>query len=340
MDKINPGESVFVSVIVPCYNEERTIQLLLKALLKQSFPLDKMEVVIADAESEDQTIEKIREFSALEPSLNIRVVKNFQRTIPAAVNLAAREAKGKYLVRLDAHSIPDKNYIKNSVDLLESGQAQNVGGIWDIQPGNQTCVAKAIARAASHTFGAGDAGYRLAAKAGFVETVPFGAFAKETFENLGGFNEDLLSNEDYEFNARLKKAGGKIWLDPSIKSQYFARKNFSELARQYSRYGYWKFRMLRSHPSTLRWRQAIPPIFVSIILGVTLLSLFWQFARIILAAILMIYLTSLLLVSISEVIKTRKICYLNLIVAFAIMHLCWGGSFIFSMVIHKTRRIN
>ncbi len=321
-----------VSVIIPCYNEGETIQLLLQALLEQTYPSTQMEVVIADALSEDDTRAKIAQFADDHPELRIIVVDNPKRTIPAAVNTAAQAAKGTYLVRLDAHSVPDQEYIALSVQMLKEGIADNVGGVWEIEPGQDSCIAKAIAAAASHPLGAGDALYRIAKKAAFVDTVPFGAFSKEIFNKVGCFDESLLSNEDYEFNTRLRLSGGKVWLDPRIRSRYFARKNLKQLARQYWRYGYWKLRMLKRYPKTIRWRQAIPPLFVFGVILFIILALFSNFARIILAGILGIYLTILLVFSILEAIKRRNICYLYMVLAITVMHFSWGMGFLYSAV--------
>ena len=123
-------------------------------------------------------------------------------------------------------------------------------------------MAQSIAAAASHPLGVGDALYRHASKASQVDTVPFGAFKRELLALVGFFDESLLTNEDYEFNTRIRKSGGTIWLDPAIRSVYFARPTLAALARQYSRYGFWKWRMLRRYPETLRWRQGLPPLFV------------------------------------------------------------------------------
>jgi len=319
-----------ISIIVPCFNEERTIQLLLQAILNQNIEPEKMQVVIADAMSTDNTRSKIEEFAFKNSRLSIRIVDNIRRTIPAAINLAANSAQGDYLLRLDAHSVPDSNYIQNSIDLLRSGKAQNVGGIWEICPGNGTCIAKAIARAVAHPLGAGDAGYRINAKSGFVDTVPFGAFKKSDFVSLGGFDEELLSNEDYEFNTRLRQNGGKVWLDSSIRSKYYARKDLAELANQYWRYGFWKNRMLRKYPKSLRWRQALPPFFVLSMIILGILSIFAPFARIILATGVGFYLLALFSSSIIESVKKRDGCYLKMAFAFATIHFCWGGGFLYS----------
>jgi len=319
-----------ISIIVPCFNEEKTIQLLLQAILDQNIEPEKMEVVIADALSTDNTRLKIQEFALINPRLSIRIVDNIKRTIPTAINLAAYSALGEYLLRLDAHSVPAGDYIQNSIDLLRSGKAQNVGGIWEIKAGSDTCIAKAIARAAAHPLGAGDAGYRISAKSGFVDTVPFGAFKKADFVRLGGFDEDLLSNEDYDFNTRLRRNGGKVWLDTSIRSKYYARKNLAELGKQYWRYGFWKNRMLRKFPNSLRWRQAIPPLFVltMIILGIS--SIFAPFARIILGTGVGLYLLALFTSSIIESVIKKDGCYLLMAIAFATIHFCWGGGFLYS----------
>jgi len=326
------------SIIIPCYNEERTIPLLLKAILTQDYPTKKLEVIIADAMSSDGTRDVIQHFKNDHSNINLRVVDNPKRTIPAGVNAAVYAAKGKYLLRLDAHSIPNESYISTSIGVLKDGVAENVGGIWQIQPAENTCIAKAIAAAAAHPIGAGDALYRISEKATYVDTVPFGAFSKETYQRLGGFNESLLSNEDYEFNTRLRLAGGRIWLDPRIRSQYYARKNLKELSKQYWRYGFWKLRMLKKFPQTLRWRQAIPPLFVFSFILLGLLSFFFEIARIILATGWSIYLAFLGFFSLVETIKRKNICYLLMIFALFVIHFSWGSGFITSGLI-KSREV-
>jgi succinoglycan biosynthesis protein ExoA len=225
-----------VSVIVPCYNEQATIRLLLDALRKQTFPCANMEVVIADGLSTDGTREAIAAFQADFPDLSVRVIDNTLRTIPSGVNRAIEASRGGIILRLDAHSKPFPDYVENCVKALEEGQGDNVGGVWEIQPGADTWIAKSIAVAAAHPLGVGDALYRHARYAAEVDTVPFGSFKRELISRIGFFDESLLTNEDYEFNARIRKAGGRIWLDPSIRSVYFARSTLQELARQYWRY--------------------------------------------------------------------------------------------------------
>ncbi len=323
-------ESVETSIIIPCYNEERTIPLLLDAILAQDYPTNRLEVIIADAMSEDGTRKAIYRFASDHPNLKLRVVDNPKRTIPAGINAAARVAEGEYLLRLDAHSVPNVRYISTSISVLKDRIAENVGGIWQIQPAENTCIAKAIAAAAAHPLGAGDALYRISQKATYVDTVPFGAFSKQSFDKLGGFNEKLLSNEDYEFNTRLRLSGGRIWLDPRIRSRYYARRNLKELSKQYWRYGFWKFRMLKKYPQTLRWRQAIPPLFVLSFILLGFFSFFFEIARIILATGWIIYLAFLGFFSLVETIKRKNICYLLMTFALIVIHFSWGSGFLTS----------
>jgi succinoglycan biosynthesis protein ExoA len=322
-----------VSVIVPCYNEQATIRLLLAALREQTFPRADMEVLIADGMSTDGTRVAITAFQEDYPDLRIRVVDNPLRSIPSGLNRAIEASRGGIIIRLDAHSKPYPDYIANSVKALDDGRGDNVGGVWEIQPGADTWVAQSIAVAAAHPLGVGDALYRHARYAAEVDTVPFGAFKRELIDRLGRFDESLLTNEDYEFNARIRKAGGRIWLDPSIRSVYFARPTLQELARQYWRYGYWKWRMLRKYPDTLRWRQALPPSFVLGLAGSSILSIFVPFFRILLAVVLLLYFSILLLAGMGSAVQRGNphlIAGLPLVVP--VMHISWGGGFLWSIL--------
>lgn len=320
------------SVIVPCYNEERTIQLLLKALSHQTYPIDKLEVVISDALSTDSTREKIKDFKAETPNLAVRVVENTARTIPAGVNSAASAARGEILVRLDAHSEPNPEYIETSVTLLLEGKADNVGGVWQIHPGADTCIAKAIALAAAHPLGVGDAKYRVSSRAQFVDTVPFGAFYREKFFAIGAFDETLLANEDYEFNARLQQLGGKVYMDPRIISRYHARPNLRKLAVQYWRYGFWKVKMLQRFPDTLRLRQAIPPLFVGSLVFLAVFGIVFPFARIILLGEIILYLCALISAGLICMLQKRKKACLLMPAAIIVMHFSWGSGFLYSLI--------
>ena len=322
-----------VSIIVPCYNEQSTIRLLLDALYRQTFSRAEMEVIVADGMSTDGTQDEIAAFQKEHPDLDIRIVDNAIRSIPSALNRAIDASHGEIIIRLDAHSKPYPDYVENCVAALEDERGDNVGGVWEIQPGANTWIAKSIAVAAAHPLGVGDALYRHAKHAAEVDTVPFGSFRRELIDRIGYFDETLLTNEDYEFNARIRKAGGRIWLDPSIRSTYFARSSLAELMRQYWRYGLWKWRMLRRYANTLRWRQALPPLFVSSIIVLAIITLFNPLFGLILLSELFIYFFILTIAGLQVGLQKRNpYLLLGLPMAISVMHISWGGGFLWSIL--------
>jgi succinoglycan biosynthesis protein ExoA len=322
-----------VSIIVPCFNEEKTIRLLLNALYAQTYPHAAMEVVIADGMSSDGTRQQVAAFQDEFPDLRLRVIDNPQRTIPAALNRAIATAQGEVIVRLDAHSVPRPDYVTRCVAALDAGLGDNVGGVWEIRPQGESWQARSIAAAASHPLGVGDAHYRYTTEAKVVDTVPFGSFKRALVERIGFFDESLLTNEDYEFNVRLRQSGGKVWLDPAIRSVYFARPTLGELARQYWRYGYWKARMVRRYPGTIRWRQALPPAFVASLFILGLGALWFPLVAWIFMIELASYVFILLLFGVQMGLKKIDIGLIfGVPLAIASMHLTWGSAFLWSLI--------
>lgn len=322
-----------ISIIIPCYNEESTIRLLLDAVYAQTYPRNEIEVVIADGGSSDGTAAQIQAFQNTHPDLIVHVVPNPRRVIPSALNAAIHAAQGNIIVRLDAHSVPQPDYVARCKDALDEGKGENVGGVWDIRPGGQDWQARSIAAVAAHPLGVGDALYRYTSQAREVDTVPFGCFRRSLVEKIGEFDETLLTNEDYEFNTRVRQSGGKVWLDPNIRSVYFARSSFTALARQYWRYGYWKLRMLKRYPGTVRWRQALPPVFVFSLLGLALLAPWWSLARELLAVEAGIYLVVLSAAGIQMAAKKKDLALAaGIPLGIATMHLSWGSGFLWSLI--------
>ncbi len=322
-----------VSIIIPCYNEQKRIRTLLAAIYAQTYPRDSIEVVIADGNSTDNTRAIIEGFTLTCPDLNIRLLDNPKRTIPSGLNKGIKASHGDIIIRIDAHSQPYPDYIERSVEALVSGLAENVGGVWEIQPGDQTWMAQSIAKAAALPIAVGDAMYRHATKPAYVETVPFGAFKREMLALIGFYDETLLSNEDYEFNTRILQSGGRIWLDPKIRSQYFARSTLVELSRQYLRYGYWKWKMLRRYPKTLRWRQALPPLFVLSLILTIIAAFFYHQLWIIPAGELIIYYLILMAVGFQTSIKSKNWkFFFGIPPAIATMHFSWGLGLLWSII--------
>jgi glycosyltransferase involved in cell wall biosynthesis len=289
--------------------------------------------------STDDTRAVIAGFQKDHADLDVRVVNNSVGTIPSGLNQAIRESSGEIIVRLNAHSMPIPEYVERCVAAHEAGKGDNVGGVWEIRAGAEAQMAKAISFAAAHPLGVGDAMYRLNAKAGAVDTVPFGSFRRTLIDRIGAFDETLLANEDYEFNTRVRESGGTVWLDPSIRSVYFSRSTLGKLANQYWRYGFWKFKMLERYPHTLRWRQALPPVFVLSLIILIVLSLLAAFALYLLAAQIIIYFSVLGLAGLKLAIEKRNwFLVFGLPLAISTMHISWGMGFLWSCILKLFRK--
>lgn len=326
-----------VSVIIPCYNEERFIGKVLENLVGQ-YESDRYEIIVVDGKSTDRTREVISDFQAQHAHLQVRLVENPVRNIPASLNLGIKNARGEIIVRMDAHSVPSENYVRRCVEALSDERVAIVGMPWRIEAGADTSSARGIALAVSHPFGIGDAKYRLSNSASaFVDTVPFGVFRKQLWQRLGGFNEELLANEDYDFNYRVRSQGGSILLDTSGHSVYFARPTFRALATQYFRYGRWKAQMVKLHPRSIKLRQLVAPAFVVSLIALTALSLWWKLALLALLAMMIVY-GSLAFVFAFRL--ARREGSLRLIpaicLAFFLIHVTWGSSFLLGLI-HSPR---
>lgn len=335
-----PSESApFVSVVIPCFNEEHFIGKVLETLIGQ-YDSRRYEIIVVDGGSTDKTREVVQDFMARTPEVSIRLVDNPARNIPAALNIGIREAVGDIIVRMDAHSIPANGYIECCLKLLDGPNVSVVGATWVVYPGAKTLIARAIALAVSHPFGVGDADYRRVGLTDVqdVDTVPFGVFRKSLWQTLGGFNEKLLANEDYDFNYRARRLGGRILLDPSGPCNYFARPRLRDLARQYFRYGHWKAQMVKLHPRSLRWRQVVAPLFVVALIVLTALSV-WR--RLALAALPLVVVPYVALAVFFAYKLSRREGDWRLLPAiagaFLIMHLSWGSSFLAGLI-HSPHR--
>lgn len=324
MTQAASGDSV--SVVIPCRNEGEAVVSLLDALCREAPPVH--EIVVVDNASSDDTAARVRAWTAAHPGAPLRFVTCVRIGQPAALNAGIRIATGDIIVRVDAHSRPDETYVPLAVATLQETEAGIVGGVWRIEPGSQTATARAIAVAASHPLGAGDAAYRIGgARPGrrAVDTVPFGCFYRSTWAALGGFNERILTNEDYEFAYRVRRSGRQVILDPRMQCVYRARPTIGALGAQYFRYGWWKGQMLRWHPRSLRWRQAVPAGFVACLLALLCVAPFVMAARAGLAALMALYGGTLLAAGIKAGIDRRDAAISTILPAtFATIHVMWG----------------
>lgn len=326
-------EGVKVSVVIPCFNEERFIGKALDQLVGQ-YESENYEIIVVDGMSEDGTRRVIEEFQGRHPELVVKVVDNPARNIPTALNLGVAAATGEIIARMDAHAVPCDGYIHRCVSVLSQTAAGAVGMPCMVRPGADTTIARAVAAAVSHPFGIGDAKYRLGAAGPLqepVDTVAFACFRKSLWEQLGGFNEGLLTNEDYDFNYRIRQSGREVILDRGGHCDYFARTTLAGVAAQYWRYGGWKAEMIRLQPQSIKLRHAVAPIFVLSLMLLSLASLLWFQAIFLLAAELVIYLVAAIVAGWHAVKRldgpTGKLVVLMPLV-FATIHVTWGLSFL------------
>jgi GT2 family glycosyltransferase len=199
------------------------------------------------------------------------VVDNPARIVPTALNRGIQMARGEVIVRVDGHTVIAPDYVSRCIAALRETGADNVGGL--MHASAESRVGQAIALATSSPFGVGGARFHYASEPGWVDTVYLGAYRREVFERIGGFDEELVRNQDDEFNFRLTRAGGKIWLDPQIRSAYSSRATLRALWRQYFEYGFWKVRVIQKHGRPASVRHLMPALFVMALAGGTLLSL-------------------------------------------------------------------
>jgi len=204
-----------VTVIVPCRNERRYIAACLDSILATAYPADRLEVLVVDGASDDGTRDAVRAYAAREP--RVRLLDNPRRSAPAALNLGIRAARGEIIARMDAHVVYPPHYLPVLVEaLLETG-ADNVGCPIVTLPADESATARAIACALSHPFGVGNSRFRIgSAVRREVDTVPFGCFRRDVFDRVGLFDEELIRNQDDEFNFRLIRSGGRVLLVPDV----------------------------------------------------------------------------------------------------------------------------
>ena len=326
----------FVSVVIPCLNEERFIGKALLNLADQYDP-DCYEIIVVDGLSKDRTREVISEFCNSRPDVSVTLVDNPERRIPTALNLGIEAARGEIIARLDAHAVASLGYIRRSVEVLRQKGVGVVGMPCQVCAGADTLMAKAIAMAVSHPFGIGDAKYRLgrgAVAQEAVDTVAFACFKKDLWLAIGGFDETLSANEDYEFNYRVRRHGKTVLLDKAEHCDYFARTTLKDLCVQYWRYGRWKARMILRHPSSIRLRQAVAPVFAASI-PVLLIAGFWlKTAWWLLALELGAYLLLALFFA-AKLARTSRAgmrLFFIMPLIFGAIHLTWGSGFLLGLV--------
>jgi succinoglycan biosynthesis protein ExoA len=313
-----------VSVVIACRNEQAYIEACVRSVLAQRSPTGGFELIVADGMSDDGTRSILRRLA--KESRRLRVVDNPHQIVSSGLNTAIRAARGKIIVRMDAHTEYAPDYINQCLAALADTGADNVGGPARTKANNYT---QAAVSAAYHSpFAVGGARFHNVDYEGYVDTVTYGCWRREVFDRIGPFDEALVRNQDDEFNLRLTKAGGKIWQSPRIKSWYRPRASLRGLFQQYMQYGYWKVAVMRKHRNVASWRHLVPASFLVALMSLALLAWWWIVALWALLALLTIYWISNLAASFLAAARSEWRFFPVLPLVFACYHFSYGFGFL------------
>jgi cellulose synthase/poly-beta-1,6-N-acetylglucosamine synthase-like glycosyltransferase len=315
-----------VSIIVPCRNEAGYLERSLGALRAQDYPAGRMEIIVADGMSEDGSDEIARSVLAGAEQA-WKVLPNTERITAAAFNLGLEHARGDVIVIASAHCELAPDYVRLAVATLERTGADCVGG--PVRTHGETAIARAIALALSSTFGVGGSMFRTRRDhSGFVDTVPFGAYRRDVFERVGAFDPGFVRNQDAELNFRITRSGGRIWLEPTLRSVYYSRATLGALWRQHFHTGASKVQILAKHGRMPRWGHYVPGAFVLATATAVLLAIVLRRPIIVLAIVVPYAVVALA----ATIWASRSRLYLAPLVAIAMptLHLSYGLGSLYS----------
>jgi len=300
----------------------------LESILQQEAPEGGFEVIVADGVSTDGTRQYLEQLCARNP--RVRFLNNPGRIVSTGLNAALREARGKVIVRMDAHTIYAPDYIKQCLAVLRETGADNVGG-----PMRTTAVSykERVIRAVFHSpFAVGGARSHNPDYEGYVDTVIYGCWKKSIFDRVGNFDEDLVRNQDDEHNLRIVRSGGKVYQCPRIRSWYHVRDSFRALVRQYMQYGYWKVLVIRNHRLPASIRHVVPAAFVGTLALLLFLGFFWHPALWVAAILAGFYVAAVIIASVVTAARSERKLLPLLPLAFACFHLGYGYGFIHGLL--------
>ena len=313
-----------VSLVIPCRNEGAGIRPVIESLLAQDYPPEHMELLFVDGQSTDETRVVIAECAGRRPHPAIRIISNPDITTPHAFNIGIRAARGSVIFTLGAHTRYSSNYVSGAVmELIESG-ADAVGSIAVTEPGAASLVAQAIARVLSCRFGVGGSLMRIGvSQPREADTASCPAYRREVFDRIGLFNTALTRNQDIELNLRLRRAGGRIIVDPRITSSYRARASLGALARNSFGNGYWVVRGTKVSRLPFSLRHLAPLGLVSALALTLVAGAFWRPALVAAAALFSAYAAAAIVAAIAAARGQWRLMP-ALLVAFPVLHFSYG----------------
>lgn len=323
----------FVTVVVPCRNEAKHIGRCLESILDNDYPSGQMEILVVDGMSEDRTREIVADYSARYPL--IRVVENRKKHIPAAMNVGIRAAQGERILKMDAHSTYQREYISRCVRYQDQYGAESSGGIAKIVPGADTLTARAIALGLASRFGSGNANVKVGVtKPTWSDSTAFGCFKKDLFERIGMYDEKLLSSSDLDLNQRIQAAGGRILVMPDIVVHYAADGELRAFGRHIFADGVWVSYVMKFGKRAWSWRHWVPGALVLSLLGTLALGALSRMFLWLGVGIAGMYAAASLVVSLQIAARRREWRYVFLLPAvYAVRHFVFGAGTLLGMVL-------
>lgn len=313
-----------VTVVMPVRNEGPFLAPCLEAVLSQDYPGQLLEVIVADGMSTDATRDIIRQFQSRHAT--VELIDNPGRIVPTGLNAAIQRARGEIIVRVDGHCVIAPDYVRRCVEHLRNDGVDGVGG--PVETVGETGLARVIAVAMGSTFGVGGSAFRTVHdRTTLADTIPFPAYTRAVILRAGPYDEELVRNQDDEYNYRLRKMGARLLLAADVRSVYYSRSSWRALWRQYFDYGYWKIRVMQKHPRQMRPRQFAPALLVgglllSLALSPWVTASFW-----ILVTLAGAYLVANACASWATAGRQWSLLA-RLPLTFAILHFSYGGGFL------------